>query len=331
MKEGAHVTGSSRGRGQQGSAMFSFMGFLILAVVVVAAFFFPWHEMSGKSQDPTLAQAEKAFAAKDWKGAVILFDKSIQTNPGNVGALVGRSKAYVQLGSLDKALLDANKAVEGKSANAKAFGQRGIVKKLLGKNDEAAADFTQATKVDPQFGWAFAQRADLFLKAGNQEKALADVNRALQNAPNFVEGLRLRAWIYNRMGKCKEASDDFGKVEKLSPNDAWSVQDRAWFLLTCPDEKIQDAGKAMELARKAVEMPGGKDGLVYETLAEAYFKGGDAAKAVEVQKKAIEMGSKKCPDGSCVKDMKERLQKYEMVARQEVRTNYEILPMDSGK
>ncbi len=113
---------------------------------------------------------------------------------------------------------------------------------------------------------------------------------------------------------------DFKKVEQLSPKDAWSVQDRAWFLLTCPDEKVQDTAKAMELAKEAIDLPGGKDGLIFETLAEAYFRQGDPAKAAEVQKKAIEMGSKKCPDGSCTKEMKDRLQKYEMASRQEVRT-----------
>ena len=105
----------------------------------------------------------------------------------------------------------------------------------------------------------------------------------------------------------------------------------AWFLLTCPDEKVQNAAEAMELAKKAEDLPGGKDGMIYETLAEAYFKQGDSAKAAELQRTAIDMGSKKCPDGSCTKEMKERLQKYELASRQEVRSSYEILPLDSGK
>jgi len=132
------------------------------------------------------------------------------------------------------------------------------------------------------------------------------------------------------MGKCKDASEAFKMVEKLSPNDAWSIQDYAWFLLTCPDETLQDSSKAMEWAKKALELTGGKDGLVHETVAEAYFRQGDPLKAAEHQKKAIQLGSQKCPDGSCTKEMQQRLQKYEMAARQEVRTGYEILPLDSG-
>ncbi len=107
------------------------------------------------------------------------------------------------------------------------------------------------------------------------------------------------------------------------------MQDKAWFLLTCPNEKLQDANKAMELAKKAVEMSKAEDGVALETLAEAYFRQGEALKAIDTQKEAIKLGSKNCPDGSCVKEMQQRLQKYELAARQEVRTGYEILPLDS--
>ena len=185
--------------------------------------------------------------------------------------------------------------------------------------------------LDSGYAWAYAQRADLYSRLNEQEKAFTDINKALKSDPKFISALRLRAWVLNRMGKCKDASEDFKKVEELSPEDAWTLQDKAWFLMTCPDEQVQNPAKAMELAQKALKVAAGKDGLIYETLAEAYFKQGDPLKAVEVQKKAIEMGSKRCPDGSCIKEMKDRLQKYEMTARQEVRTGYEILPFDSAK
>ena len=155
------------------------------------------------------------------------------------------------------------------------------------------------------------------------------MNKVLSSKPDFVEGLRLRAWVLNRMGKCREAYEDFKNVSDLKPNDAWSIQDKAWFLLTCPDEKLQDPLQALELAKKALELPEGKDGVVYETLAEAHFRHGDPLKAIELQRKAIELGSKKCPDRSCIKEMEQRLQKYELAARPEVRIGYEILPMDS--
>jgi tetratricopeptide (TPR) repeat protein len=316
---------------QKGSAAYTFMGLAIIAVVIIVAiFFFPWGQVLKDKQNEDLIAANEAMAKNQWDKAITFFDKSIKANPKDPVAYIGRSRAYLNLGNLQKAMEDAGKAVEKKADSAQAYGQRGIVLKVMKKNDESLKDFSQAIKLDPAYSWAFAQRADIYSRQQDQEKALQDATRALQSKPNFVEAYRLRAWILSRMGKCREASEDFKKIETLKPNDASSLQDKAWFLLTCPDESLQDSNKAMELAKKAMELTEGKDGIVQETLAEAYFRQGDAQKAVEHQRKAIELGSKNCPDGSCVKEMQDRLQKYEMATRQEVRNAYEILPMDSN-
>jgi len=319
-------------RSERGSVVYTYLGIaIIIAVVVGAAIFVPWNDIFKGTEDSNLASGNAALAKKDWDKAIVYFDKAIKANPGNGIAYLGRSRAYVNLGKFDQALTDAAAAVERMPDNASAYGQRAIVMKLQRNPDQALQNFTIAIKLDPGYAWAYAQRADIYSRAKDQEKALADVNAALKSNPNFPEAYRLRAWVLSRMGKCREAYDDFKKVQQLSPNDPLSVQDNAWFLLTCPDESLQDSTQALELAKKALELSGGTDGIVHETMAEAYYRHGDALKAIEHQKKAIELGSKKCPDGSCLKEMQQRLQKYEMAARQEVRTGYEILPMDSGK
>ncbi len=322
--------GRLRLRSERGSSVYSFLGYAVLAVlVVVTLFVFPWGQLMGPKTSADVAAGNDAIAKKQFDKAIVLFDKALKADPNDVAALVGRSRAFLQMGDVAKALTDANAAIQKSPNVASAFGQRGIIFKIKQQNPEAIKDFSKAIELDGNYAWAYAQRADLYSRAQENDKALKDIDKALKAKPNFVEALRLRAWVLSRMGKCKEASDDFQKVAKLSPNDAWSIQDTAWFLLTCPDEKLQDATKAMELAQKAVQMSGDKDGVFQETLAEAFFKQGDPLKAIEHQKKAIELGSKKCPDGSCVKEMQERLKKYELAARQEVRTSYEIISVDS--
>lgn len=316
-------------RKEDGASAYSFMGFLILGIIaIVIVFFFPWGQMLKGGQNPELVAANQALSKKDFDKALKLFDKYITANPGEAAGYVGRSRVYVQLGDLNRATEDASAAL-AKSPSAQAYGQQGIILKIKGHPHEALKDFTEAIKLNPKYSWAYAQRADLYSRAQDNEKALKDINKALEYNPNFIEGYRMRAWILSRMGKCKDAYDDFQKISKMGANDAWTIQDTAWFLLTCPDEKLQDTSKAMDLAKKALDMMGTKDGVFQETIAEAYFKQGDPLKAAEHQKKAIEMGSKKCPDESCVKEMKERLNKYELAARQEVRKSYEILPLDS--
>jgi len=320
------LVGNSRGSGA-----YTLFGVLILVVAIIAGILaFPWGDVFRGRVNPDFVAANEAMSRNQWDKAIALFDRCMKADPDDWAAYVGRSRAYVGSGNLQKALDDANKALQKKPDSSLAYGQRGIVEKILKKHDDALRDFSEAIRLDSGYAWAYAQRSDIHSRQQDQEKALQDANKAIQIKPNFVEALRLRAWVLSRMGKCKEANEDFKKVEKLSPNDVWSMQDKAWFLLTCPDESLHDPTKAMELAKKAIELTEGKDGVIYETIAEAYFRQGDSLKAAESQRKAIELGSKKCPDGSCLKEMKQRLQKYEMAARPEVRNSYEFLPLDSA-
>lgn len=315
---------------EKGSSVFTYLGILIIiGAIALGVTLLPWSDFVGQKKDTSFADAAAALATKKWSEAVGLFDKTIKKNPDNPSAYVGRSRAYLRLGELDKALEDANKAIEIKPNSAKAYGQRAIIYKLQGKFDEAFKDFKKSVELSKDYFWAHAQLADLYSRQGEQDKALTSIQRALDIKPDFVEGYRLRAWILNRSGKCKEAYADFAKVEEMRPADPWSLQDKAWFLLTCPDESMKDSSKAMELAQKAFDMSDGENGLVFETLAEAYFQHGDPLKAAELQEKAIALQIKKCPDGTCVREMRERLKKYQMATRKEQRTTYEILPLDS--
>jgi tetratricopeptide (TPR) repeat protein len=324
-------TAKNSNGGGKGSGVYTFLGLVIIVVVIVGSFFlFPWKDLFKEKVDKNLVAANAALQKKNWKEAITLFGKSIKSNPANSAAYVGRSRAYLQLRDLDKAMDEANQAVKHGKKSALAYGQRGIVLKLKGKTDAALKDFNNAAKLKKDYSWAYAQAADIYLRQNKLDAAIKKINEALKTKPDFVEALRLRARILSRTGKCKEAFIDFSKAAKLRPNDPDAIQDKAWFLMTCPDEKVQDSGKAMELARKAFDLSGGKDALVQETLAEAYYRQGDSLSAVKHQKKAIELRKTTCPDSSCVKEMLVRLKKYELAGRREKRDNYEILPLDGA-
>lgn len=325
------INGKSADHGSRGPVPSSvWVPIIVVAVGICLLALSFWADLFRWREDRNFAEGMTALANQKWSEAVTFFGKSLESNPGNAAAHVGRSRAYLYLEDLDRALEEADRAVKLDPGSAQGFGQRGIVEKLKGLNEKALDDFSQAVKLNPGYFWAYSQIADLYMRQTELEKALENVNRALSLKADFVEGLRLRAVILTRLGKCKEAFDDFTRAATLRPDDAMSLQDKAWFLLTCPDEKLQDSHEAMELAQKAFTIKGKQDPLVLETLAEAHFRQGDPLKAAEYQKQAIELQQKKCPDGKCLTEMRERLQKYELTARQETRRDYEILPLDGA-
>ncbi len=65
------------------------------------------------------------------------------------------------------------------------------------------------------------------------------------------------------------------------------LNEHAMLLLTCEPEDLCDPKAALTVAKRAVEMSGGQNALILDTLALAYFMTGDTAKAVEAQEKAV--------------------------------------------
>ncbi len=172
MKGYLRMTLKSVSKDERGSSFYSFLGFLVLiAVIIGAIFLIPWGEFGGRPQDPNYVAAMAAMEKKQWNEAISLFDKSIQNDPENTAAYIGRSRAYLQLGNLEKAFDDADTAVQ-KKATAKAYGQRALVQKLQKKMDEAIKDFTEAIRLDSNYAWAYAQRADVYSKNKDQGKGI---------------------------------------------------------------------------------------------------------------------------------------------------------------
>ena len=69
--------------------------------------------------------------------------------------------------------------------------------------------------------------------------------------------------------------------------DAEALNAYAWVLLTCVPSDLRNPQKALEVAEEAVELEGGRNALVLDTLARACRMTGDLERAIEVQRRAV--------------------------------------------
>ncbi len=74
---------------------------------------------------------------------------------------------------------------------------------------------------------------------------------------------------------------------RLHPDDATALQRAAWVLATSPDASIRDGGEALALALRAVDLSGGGDAGMLDTLAAAYAEQGRFAEAVSTARRAL--------------------------------------------
>jgi tetratricopeptide (TPR) repeat protein len=89
-----------------------------------------------------------------------------------------------------------------------------------------------------------------------------------------------------RQGDLAGALAAIRKAQAVAPNDAWLNSYLAWLLAICPDPKLRDAQRAVELAKKAVDAAP-NTWEYWRTLGMAHHFAGDDATAVKALTRAL--------------------------------------------
>ena len=119
-------------------------------------------------------------------------------------------------------------------------------------------------------------------------KAAADYAQILELEPQNAEARHMLASCHVQLGRYQEALDGYRQLVERFPQVALPHNDLAWFLATCPDTKFRDPGRAVELAKKAVELAP-KQGAYWNTLGIAQYRLGNLDAAIEALKKSEEL------------------------------------------
>jgi tetratricopeptide (TPR) repeat protein len=194
---------------------------------------------------------ESALRPRD---AINYSTEVLDKNPTDERALACRAWAYMAINELDRSLKDHEELLRMNPQSVAWKNNRGECYLKRKEYDKAIADFTDILNMNPRYFFALYNRSEAYIRTRQFEKALADVQNCLQNEAK-VPGLHMNL---------------------------------ARVLATAPNAKLRDGKKAVEAAKKAVEMIKYRDGRFLDTLAAAYAEAGDFEKAVETEQKAID-------------------------------------------
>jgi tetratricopeptide (TPR) repeat protein len=217
------------------------------------------------------------------------FSRAIELDPKFALAWGNRGNAYRDLGQWDKALTNYSKAIELDPKDAKAWGNRGVAYAKLGQPDKALADYSKVIELDPKDAKAWNNRGNVYRNLGQPDKALADFSRAIELDPKLAPAWGNRGNAYRDLGQWDKAIADFSKAIDLDPKHDIAINALAWQLGTCPDAKLRNSGRAVELAKKAVQLAP-EQGAYWNTLGVAHYRAGDWQAAVAALNKSVELG-----------------------------------------
>ncbi len=124
-------------------------------------------------------EAAKKLAQKDFEGALELFNKLLNYDPGHVKALEARAAIYLQKEELDSAEKDLREAMEREPENYRIYFRLGQVYYKRKDLDSALELFTHAIDLNPMYPAAYLARSQILREKGLEEAADLELDKAV--------------------------------------------------------------------------------------------------------------------------------------------------------
>jgi tetratricopeptide (TPR) repeat protein len=242
--------------------------------------------------------------------AITQYQQALEINPNSVGAHLNLGNALSQEGKADKAIRQFEQALQTNPDDATAHLNLGNALCQKGKLDEGIRHFEQALQIKPDDAGAHNSLGNALCQKGKPDEGIRHFEQALQTNPGFAPAHYNLGIALLQKGGVSEAIIHFQKALQIAPANP-SIQNKlAWILATCPDASLRNGAKAVELARQANVLTGGKDPIILHTLAAAFAETGRFSDARESAQKAVELAQAAGQQGLAAQ-LNGELQRYE--------------------
>jgi len=128
------------------------------------------------------------------------------------------------------------------------------------------------------------------------DEAIVHFQKALDLDPNDA-GLHQYLGICQlQSGRYAEAISQFQLGLQIEPTNGGLLNNLAWILATCPEASLRNGNKALDLARQANGLAGGRNPVLLGTLAAALAETGRYSEAVESAQRAVHLSEAQSND-----------------------------------
>jgi protein O-mannosyl-transferase len=236
-----------------------------------------------------------------WRNSETLWSHALAVTSDNDVAHNNLGYLCVERGELDKAISHFEAASRIRSAKrdthydaGSAFVQMNLADALArkGQSDEAMVHYEEAIQLQPYYADAYYNRGNVLFAKGRIDEAIADWEKTLQIQPNDADAYTGLGNALLRKGSLREAIANYEKALALAPEDPHSRINIAWVLATASDASIRDGAKAVEFARKAVELSNTEDPKFLRALAAAYAEAGRFSEAIEAAQRGMAIATR---------------------------------------
>ncbi|KAB2973306.1 tetratricopeptide repeat protein [Streptomyces sp. SS1-1] len=211
--------------------------------------------LSRPGPDRRTRAAAHAFRARElrhegrYERALADADRAVELDPGLSGAHYGRGLALRALGDFPAALAALDTADRLTPDDEFVISERAETYRLAGRHEEAFADYDRAVALDPADPEYLAGRAVSRQELGQLDEALADLDRAVALDEDYLWPLVRRARLRRVRSEWDEAFADYDRAVEKAPDSSWVASERgdAYRLAGRFEDAVAELGRAVAL------------------------------------------------------------------------------------
>jgi protein O-mannosyl-transferase len=261
--------------------------------------------------DEAISQFEKAIeinpdfaAAHNNLGTALLDQGRLEEASGQYHQAIEKDPAYAEAynnlgyllakqGRSGEAIEAYRKAIELKPDRAEFYNNLGNLLAAQGRTTEAVEQLQKAVEIEPDNAKIHYNLANLRFAQGQWNEAIEQYRQALKHMPGSVHAHYQLGVALQCQGQFAAAIAQFTEVLQLDPQHAAARNNLAWLLATCPQASLRNGPKAVELAQQAVQLSGGDQPEILDTLSAAYAEAGQFQEAIETVRQALSLAEAK--------------------------------------
>jgi len=225
---------------------------------------------------------------KDMAGAYKEIQTAEDMKPGFRDTQVLLGVYYREMGDLNRAVEIFNKVLAADPGHWPAHNHLGEALFSLGRYEEAASHFLAASQINRGRPEVFTNLGIAELALGALDEAEKHLLMAIGADPDFAKAHLYLGQIYAQKKKFGDAAKHLEKCAELVDNPD-ALANLAWLYATCPDDRLRNGRRALELAQRCERLVDARNPRLYDILGVAYAETGEFGKAIQMADKAIQL------------------------------------------
>src|SRR4029077_3130930 len=109
--------------------------------------------------------------------------------------------------------------------------------------------------------------------------------------PGNVEAHNILGTVLVQQGRVSEAIEQWREALAMQPENGNAKSNLAWVFATDPEQSFRNGPEAVQLAKQALQLSGGKNPIILRTLAAAYAETGEFSKAIQTAQQGVELAN----------------------------------------